>query len=348
MTLVVRCRPRWRYNMIVSGWVLTILSLISASFTTSIAGLIATQGVVYSVGFSVMYFPIISNLNEWFITRRGLAFGITNAATGISGIAMPFVLATLLDRYGYSTTLRAIAVTLFVMTGPVLPMLRGRLPKTYAPSVRPRIDISFLKRPLFYFFAASVLLQGLGHYYPTLFLPSYANSLGYSPNIGALLLALFSCAQVPGQITVGYLSDKRMSAEMLAFITPLVSTVSILALWGPARSLTPLIVFSLLYGFFGGGYVSLWAKMGLSLSDDPTVALVTFGVFCFLKGVGNVIAGPISAALLLQQTSVGAYGLERYKWVISYSSVCMYACTSVMVVLFIGRQVLRIARGINI
>ena len=140
--------------------------------------------------------------------------------------------------------------------------------------------------------------------------------------------------QVPGQIGIGYLSDKRVSVEMLAFLAPLVSAISILTLWGLARSLAPLTIFSLLYGFFGGGYVVLWAKMGLRVSEDPTVALVTFGVFCFLKGVGNVITGLISAGLILEKT---AFGLQRYEWIVWYSGACMLVCVSTVVVLFVGK-----------
>ena len=38
-----------------------------------------------------------------------------------------------------------------------------------------------------------------------------------------ILLALFSLMQVPRQIGIGCLSDKRVSVEMLAFLAPLVS-----------------------------------------------------------------------------------------------------------------------------
>lgn len=196
-----------------------------------------------------MYPPIISMLNEWFVVTRGLALGIVTAATGVSGIGMPFVLGTLLDTYGYPTTLRAFAVALVVLTGPVLPMLRGRL-SVVQSSARPKMDTSFLQKPLFYFFAALVLLQGLAYFYPTLYLPTYATSLSYTPTTGALLLALFYFSQIFGQTLIGYLSDNRVSVETLADCAPAVSAIAILTLWGLAHTLQPLIIFSLVYGFF--------------------------------------------------------------------------------------------------
>ena len=338
MTPLIRQFPAWRRQMIWTGWAVSILSLVGASFARSIGALIVTQGALYSLGVTILYFPMIGMLNEWFVAKRGLALGLVTAATGFSGIVMPFVLAVLLERYGHETTLRAVAVALVVLTGPVLPMVRERLPVSHSTSSTARTGWEFLKKPLFWFFAASVLLQGLGHFFPTLFLPSYADALGYSPAVGALLLALFSLTQVFGQVSCGYLSDRRVSVEMLAFIFPLISAISILTLWGLARSLAPLIVFSLLYGFWGGGYVVLWAKMCSELSDDPTVALMAFGTFAFLKGVGNVITGPISAELIRPQTLTWEYAVGKYMWIVSYSGVCMFACSIIMVVLFFVRR----------
>ena len=193
--------------------------------------------------------------------------------------------------------------------------------------------VSFVKRSRFWFFVASVLLQGLAYSFPILFLPSYASLLGFSPNVGALLLALCSLMQVPGQITVGYLSDRKGSGEILAFVIPMVSGLSIWTLWGLARTLTPLVGFSLLYGFFGGGYVVLWAKMGLELSDDPKVALTLFGCFNFLKGVGNMLTGPISGVLMTQEVSLIKYGLGRYENIVLYCGSCMSSCAFIMIVL---------------
>ena len=43
---------------------------------------------------------------------------------------MPFALEAMLNKYGYQITLRAIAVGLVVLTGPLIPLLKGRLPSS--------------------------------------------------------------------------------------------------------------------------------------------------------------------------------------------------------------------------
>ena len=348
MVPLIQRFPRSRRQMIWAGWAISIIALVAASFATTVNVLIVTQGLLYSLGILLVGYPIIGMLNEWFIEKRGLAFGIMIASTGLSGIAMPFVFATLLAKYGFATTLRAFSLALFLLTGATLPLLKERFPSDHRtnqcstplpPASRKCLvkalasHVSFVKRSRFWFFVASVLLQGLAYSFPILFLPSYASLLGFSPNVGALLLALCSLMQVPGQITVGYLSDRKVSVEILAFVTPMVSGLSIWTLWGLARTLTPLVVFSLLYGFFGGGYVVLWAKMGLELSDDPKVALTLFGCFNFLKGVGNMLTGPISGVLMTQEVSLIKYGLGRYENIVLYCGSCMSSCAFIMIVL---------------
>lgn len=62
--------------MIWGGWLVCILALISSSFATQVWHLIITQGFLYGFGFLIMYYPLLNMLNEWFIQRRGLAYGI--------------------------------------------------------------------------------------------------------------------------------------------------------------------------------------------------------------------------------------------------------------------------------
>ena len=67
----------------------------------------------------------------------------------------------------------------------------------------------------------------------------------------------------------------------------------------------------------------MWARMGSAVSDEPTAALATFSLFCFGKGVGNVVAGPISASLIQPVVLIGSYGSMKYKAVILFTGSCM-------------------------
>ena len=256
-TPIVKRYKKYQQQMIWVGWLLCICALIAGSFAKSIGVLILTQGVLYGTGELILYYPMLDMVNDWFVRRRGFAYGILCAATGINGLIMPFIIEILLNKYGYQTTLRAVAVALVVLTGPILPMLKGRLPAAHHSTLR-KTDLSFFRKPLFYYYALSNLCQAMGYFFPSLFIPSYATSIGLGPATGALLLALVSLAQFLGQFTFGILSDGRLPLNLLIFLSSFVSAIAALTLWGLARSLAPLVIFSLLYGFFAAGYVVLW------------------------------------------------------------------------------------------
>lgn len=300
--------------------------VVLASFCTTVETLILTQGVAYGVGFLIFYYPILTMVNEYWITRRGMAYGLLCSSSGVSGAVFPFAIEALLDKYGYQTTLRAIAVALFVLTGPLIPFLKGRLP-TSVHSTSTRMDWSFLRDALFWVFSISNIAQGLGYFFPSLWLPSYAASIGLSGRDGALLLALMSVSQVAGQLTFGWLSDRKVPLEALTIVSTVISATSAFALWGLAHTLPLLIVFALVYGFFAAGFTAMWARMTTAVSTDSTAVPMIFSLFNFGKGVGNVLAGPISGNLLHHITSAESYGLVKYKGVVVFTGSCMVFST---------------------
>lgn len=250
-----------------------------------------------------------------------MAFGVITSAAGASGIAMPLIIEALLDRYGYKTTLRAIAVAMVVLTGPLIPLMRSRLPPSQANAVT-RTNWSFASNPLFLVYCFANFAQGLGFFFPSLFLPSYAASIGLSTRQGAMLLSVMSAAQVVGQWTFGILSDK-VGLNPLVLLSTIVTALACFTAWGLAGDLAPLVVFSLLFGFFAYGFSSMRARMGTAVSEEPTAALATFGILTFCQGSGNVLAGPISAGLLSGRVQRESYGITRYKALVVFTGGCM-------------------------
>ena len=68
--------PSIQRPCLIVGVIILCLSMIAASFASKVWHLILTQGVVYGIGSSLVYFPTLAFIQEWFIRRRGLAFGV--------------------------------------------------------------------------------------------------------------------------------------------------------------------------------------------------------------------------------------------------------------------------------
>lgn len=301
---------------------LCISGIVGASFCSTVETLILTQGVAYGIGFVIFYYPILGMVNEFWIARRGMAYGLLCSSSGASGAVMPFLMQALLEQYGYRTTLRATAVALFVLTGPLIPLLNGRLPYS-AQTTTSRPDWTFLRTPLFWIYSVSNVAQGLGYFFPSLYLPSYVASLGLDSKHGALLLALMSVSQVLGQFTFGALSDRHLPVGVLTSVSTVTAGVAALTLWGLATSFPLLVVFALIYGFFAAGYTAMWARMSTAVTSDAITMPIVFGLFNFGKGIGNVLAGPISSNLLFRGTSLGSYGADKYMPLIVFTGCSM-------------------------
>ncbi|TPX17724.1 uncharacterized protein E0L32_002825 [Thyridium curvatum] len=319
---------RWQRQMIWIGWPICIIGLALGSFASTLEVLILTQGVAYGLGFLIFYYPILSMVNEYWVARRGMAYGVLCGASGVSGSFMPFVLQALLAKYGYKTTLRAMAIALALLTGPFIPFLRGRLPSSERASI-PRMNWTFFRSPLFWVYSTSNLLQGFGYFFPSLYLPSFASSLGLGGKSGALLLALMSVCQVAGQFIFGMLSDRRVPLDVLACLSTIVAAIACLTMWRLATSLPVLILFAILYGLFGAGFTAIWARMSTAITDDVTTAPIVFSLLNFGKGIGNVLAGPIGGLLVSDLNTAGTPPSASYRWVIVFTGVCMLAsaCT---------------------
>ena len=280
------------------GLVVMSIALVGSSYATTVPVLILTQGVLYAVGGSLLYSPVILFLDEWFIRRKGIAFGTMWAGTGFAGVTVPYVMAWGLERYNYETILRAWAVTLLVLAGPLLWFIRPRVPVRSNQGNR-KLNFHFVKTPQFWVQEAGIVLQGLGFFAPSIYLPTYARSLGYSSGVQTATLALLNGAAVFGCMFIGALVD-RLHVTTVTGISTFGAVFSVLVLWGVSASLPALLIFSMVYGFFAGSYSSAWSGVlrDIKAKDNTAEPGLVFGFLAFGRGVGSVVCGPISETLV--------------------------------------------------
>jgi hypothetical protein len=74
--VLLQAVPRLKLWAAPIGFAIMCLALSLSSFATSTAHLIVSQGVAYGIGASLAYAPTIVFMDDWFVQRKGLAFGI--------------------------------------------------------------------------------------------------------------------------------------------------------------------------------------------------------------------------------------------------------------------------------
>ncbi|KAG8855706.1 hypothetical protein FRB96_006750 [Tulasnella sp. 330] len=240
--------PRWRKRMPYIGLGLCTTGLVGAAFSTKPVHLIMTQGILYSLGGAILYFPVMLLLPEWFSARRGLAAGILFSGTGLGGKRHN---DALLRHTGQSTTFLCLAAVFFVLAVPTLFYGKPRTPFAQE-TMQVRIDTGFLRNNAFWIFFIANSFQAFANFLPGLYIPSFAYDLQLTMISGTLALALMNGFSVPGIITAGIMSD-RYDLRWCISLSSAGPALAVFLVWGFTAHLATLLAFSCLYGFLSGG-----------------------------------------------------------------------------------------------
>ncbi|KAG5920961.1 hypothetical protein E4U53_003856 [Claviceps sorghi] len=310
---IQRLHPRLTLWAPPAGIVVMSVSLVAASFSTTVPHLIATQGLLFSIGSSLSYCPCVAYLDEWFDKRKGMAYGIMWAGTGLSGSVLPFLLEYMLDEVGFRTTLRICAVALVIITVPLVYFIKPRVPASAsqkwsgAGTRRNPFHLRFALSPTFVLHQLANVVQALGFFLPSIYLPTYASTvLGAGGPAAAATILLLNLASTVGCPTMGWLSDRLHVTTCLSIAT-VGAALSTLLLWGLTTSLPLLLVFCGCYGLFAGSYTSAWAGLMRQVTTDAAISsayrcdavdpVMVMAVLAAGRGVGSVLSGPLSQAL---------------------------------------------------
>src|SRR5437762_5559070 len=110
------------------------------------------------------------------------------AGTGVSGLIVPLVTSWGLERCGFRTMLRAWAILLVLLSTPLLYFVRPRLP-VLQTSARRKVSYAFVLSPTFLLLQVGNILEGLGYFILSIYLPSYAQADGFNSKTGALTVS---------------------------------------------------------------------------------------------------------------------------------------------------------------
>ncbi|KAI0478751.1 major facilitator superfamily domain-containing protein [Xylariaceae sp. FL0804] len=320
---------RWaskRQTAALVGAVIMCASFILSSFSTHVWHLVATQGVMAALGCALVYSPLTLSLGEWFNTgNRAVAYGVTLSCKNIVGAVCPFMLRALLDRFGFRTTLRiwtAVALgssTLAILLIPTPPSsLASDMPR------RRKIPWQFLRHRTFYIYSIAIILQSAGYGIPQTYLSTYAREVTRSSQTSAtLLLTLFNLPGIIASSLFGYLIDNkhaRLSATTMTSISAGSSALAAFLLWGltsPGSGMALLVLFSMTFGFFAGGYSASWGAMLKELEGEASQrneaidSGMVYGLLNGARGLGYVSGGLASVPLLSAgrtTTPMGVFG----------------------------------------
>jgi MFS family permease len=245
--------------------------------------------------------PAQTVITLWFNERRGRAMGFTMMGIGLGGMALPPLLAWLIQEVGWRETYRASALAMLVLIlPPVLLFLKNkpadigeirdgraaagaRAEETHVPTGIPAGRA--VRTAAFWLLFFTYLLQLYVMSAINVNTTAFAEGVGYTPLIAPLFMALAVGISVPGRFILGWLTDR---------IAPQVLMASAGLLLGSSTIALHLLVIEL--GMIN--HVPIWTfgfLQGLGIAASTVVLPILvgrcFGDLEFGKIQGLVMAG---------------------------------------------------------
>ncbi|KAI1114409.1 major facilitator superfamily domain-containing protein [Nemania sp. NC0429] len=344
---------RWahrRKTAAVAGAVLAAASFVLSSFSSQVWHLVATQGVLAALGCALVYSPTTLSLGEWFTVtvgasgrnHRAVAYGVTLSCKNVVGSVMPFIARALLEKYGFRVAVRVWAAValgtslLSIALIPTHPSILVRPPAGPEQTRRRRtIPWHFLRHHTFYVYSIAIVLQSAGYGIPQSYLPTYAREVALlSQTSATLLLTVFNIPGILASSLFGYLSDDDnrylpVSATTVTAVSALSSALAAFFLWGFASrgSLAQLLLFSVTFGFFAGGYSATWGGVINELEgeaarwNEAVDAGMLYGLLNGARGIGYVSGGLLSVPLL---KAGGAMPIGEFGYASTYGPLILF------------------------
>lgn len=317
--------------VILTGVVLTAAGLLLAPLIESPWQLYATLGLLAGSGANLMSYTTHSQfLPAWFVRRRGLAISMAFSGVGIGAVLLLPWLQTIIVAEGWRTSCWVMGLVVIAVAGPLNILVRrgprdvGLLPDgdSEAAASASRRSASNVVDPAwartewtlgramatgrFWWIVVGYFCGLFAWYAVQVHQTKYLIEVGFTPILAAWALGIVSVAAIPGQIGLGWLSDRIgrewvWSAGCLGF---LICYAALIALEeGPSHLLLYVMVLS--QGCLGYAMTSVMGAIVAEIFEGPHYGSI-FGTITVAL-IGGGAAGPWVAGLIHDAT--GSYRL---------------------------------------
>ncbi|GAN00924.1 MFS general substrate transporter [Mucor ambiguus] len=267
----------------------------------------------------------------WFVKNRGMALGILSSGISIGGLVMPQVMEPLNTHLGAGWCYRIMSLVCFVVGLISCLLFQDKRPSKGNQKdestdtklfFKEMFDFSIVRNWRFLLWVFTDTLLEAGYNVPYFFLPSYATFLGLSSSQGATILSTSYGMNAVGRLISGVVAD-YVGHVNIVIVYIIISGISCLLLWVYANTFGTLMAFAMVFGFFGGAFITL----------TPTITLLVTGQEKFETGMALFLVltvvsmfGP-NLASAIESSSSFAKEYDSYKY---FTGICYLAGASLL------------------
>ncbi len=247
-------------------------SLIACALTLTVAyglaasspSLLVLTGLQFIIGFATAcsFGPLIADISQWFLKRRGIAVAIAASGNYLSGAIWPLLLGTLAGDASWRWSYTALAVLTLIIIPPLAMMLRNRVPveaieTADTQSANRTRATGFTPRQLQWMLGLAGIGCCVAMSMPQVHIVALCVDYGFGAAVGAEMLSLMLMGGVVSRLISGTLADRIGGVPTLLIGSTLQAIA--LFLYLPAGGLVSLYVVSLIFGLSQGGIVPSYA-----------------------------------------------------------------------------------------
>ncbi len=313
------------------GVILMGAGLLLAAYVTQPWHLYVTLGVLVGGGSICLGYTGQSLfLPNWFVRRRGLALSIAFAGVGVGSIVLLPWMQAFMDRTDWRTACWMLGVVVLVVLAP-LNLLLWRRPEdlglqpdgdSNAPGTGTAGPASNVVDPAWaavdwtlaravrtgrFWWIAVAYVSGLYAWYAVqVHQTQYLVEIGFTTSDAAWALGFVSLVAIPGQIALGYISD-RIGREWVWTVACLGFVICFLALIALEHAPSPVLLWLMVVaqGALGYGFTSVMGAIVAEIFQGRHYGSI-FGVVMLLM-IGGGAAGPWLTGVIHDAT--GSYAL---------------------------------------
>ncbi len=260
--LLGRAVDRWGITPVLAASAIAqAVGFALAALTPSIT-IVSALHILMGLGSAASFAPLIADVSQWFLRRRGIAVAIAASGNYLAGAIWPTPIAWIMADNGWQGAYLALAALILAVVLPGALLLRRQIDAastehaTTAAATK-AATIRIQPRTLQLLLAIAGIGCCVAMSMPQVHIVALCIDRGFGPQAGAEMLSLMLAGGVASRLCFGALSDRLGGLLVLAIGGTL--QMLALALFLVEGGMASLYLISLIFGLSQGGIVPSYA-----------------------------------------------------------------------------------------
>ncbi|SDY81180.1 Sugar phosphate permease [Lysobacter sp. yr284] len=287
-----------------AGSLLLGLACVLASRAGSLLQFQLAYGVLLGAAAAAFFAPVIAATAAAFERRRNLAISLVSAGVGVAPMTLSPLVAWLITRYDWRTTLLIVGVLAWALTLPAVrfvraaPAAHAAAPAQAAVGAPPATMAQALRSRAFIVLGLAFFACCAAHSGPIFHTVSYAIGCGLPVTAAVTIYSMEGAAGLGGRLLFGALADRYGAKPIL--VGGLLMQALAAAAYLAVDQLDGFYAVALVFGMAYGGTMPLYASLARD-AFDPRILGGALGAANLLSSLGMAL-GPV----------VGGWLYDRY------------------------------------